>query len=239
MVSGMDRLVSGARLLGVELGREQVEAFQLYYRELVEWNRRVNLTSITGLESVQVLHFLDSLAGLLVLSDESRRGRLLDLGTGAGFPGLPLKMVLPGLSLTLVESVRKKAEFLRHLVGLLGLTGVEICDRRSEELAREGGHRGSYDVVCSRGVASLNALVEMGLPFCRIGGAMVAYKKRDVEDELKAAERAIALLGGRVRQVAGVPLSGLEDRALVVIEKIVPTPERFPRRPGMPAKRPM
>jgi len=235
----MRLLAHGAQRLGLELTPEQLDSFELYYRELTEWNQRVNLTAIIDYEEVQVKHFLDSLTLAPVLPSQAGL-HLLDIGTGAGLPGLPLKILYPGLRLTLVDSVAKKTAFLRHLVGRLGLEGVEVVTGRAEDLARQEAHRERFEVVVSRGVAALSTLAELTLPFCNVGGIFVAQKKEGTSKEVEGAARAIAILGGRLREVRRAEVDGLlQDRLLVVIEKVAPTPSRYPRRAGIPAKRPL
>lgn len=234
----MERLIAGAKRLGLFLTTEQVESFQVYYEELICWNRRVNLTAIVDYEEVQLKHFLDSLTIALALKDMP--SLLLDVGTGAGMPGVPLKILFPNIGLTLIDSVHKKADFLDHLIARLGLEGVAVLAGRAEHLAHDEGYRERFDLVLSRGVAKLATLVELALPFCTLGGSFIAQKKGGIEGEIEAAARAIDILGGRLREVKRVRLEELgEERALVVIDKLTPTPQRYPRRPGIPQKRPL
>ncbi|MEE8472003.1 MAG: 16S rRNA (guanine(527)-N(7))-methyltransferase RsmG [Dehalococcoidia bacterium] len=238
----MEKLISGARNIGLALTPRQLEQFLVYYRELVAWNRRVNLTAIAGYEAVQTRHFLDSLTVSLALPEIGGQGalHLLDLGTGAGMPGVPLKILRPDIELVLLDSVAKKTAFLQHLVGCLGLEGVEVVTGRAEELGNLPQYREAFDAVTSRAVARLPALAELGLPLCRIGGLLIAQKKGDIDEEIERASRAIAVLGGTLREVKKVYLEELgEERSLVVIEKISPTPPGYPRRPGLPARRPL
>ena len=231
----------GLDQLGLVLSDEQVHQFGIYQRELESWNRLFNLTRIVGHEPVQVLHFLDSLTAVLALSPETRAGgKVIDVATGAGFPGIPLKIALPGLRLTLVDSVGKKATFLEHLLDALNLPDVELLLERAESLAHEPDNRDAFDVVLARGLAPLRVLAELTLPFCKTGGILAAHKKGDIAQELEDARNAIELLGGRLADVQPVQVSGLEDdRVLVILEKIAPTPPRYPRRPGLPKKRPL
>lgn len=231
----------GLSELGLKLSDEQIRQFQVYERELDAWNRRFNLTRITGREQVQTLHFLDSLTAVLALSPEVKSGgRVIDLGTGAGFPGIPLKIALPGLRLTLVESVGKKVTFLQHLLGTLQISDVQLLHGRSETLAHEPQHREAFDVALARGLAPLRVLTELALPFCEPGGALVAHKKGDIDQELQDAQAAISFMGGRLADVLHVSVTGLEDnRVLVVVDKSNLTPRRYPRRPGIPKKRPL
>jgi len=234
----MERLIAGAQRLGLLLTPEQVESFEVYYEELIRWNRRVNLTAIVDYEQVQLKHFLDSLT--LALAFRDMPSLLLDVGTGAGMPGIPLKIIFPSIHLTLLESVARKTSFLEHLVARLSLEGVEVLTGRAEHLAHDGRYRERFDLVLSRGVAKLSTLAEMALPFCTIGGAFIAQKKGEIEGEIEAAARAIDIVGGRLRGVKRVGLEELgEERALVIIDKLTPTPQRYPRRAGIPQKRPL
>ena len=237
----MDLLQTGAGALGIHLGLAQLEQFRRYYDEILDWNGRVNLTSVTVWEKVQTAHFLDSLSVALVIPRESlERGRFVDIGSGAGFPGIPLKVAFPGLRATLIESTAKKATFLAHIVEMLGLGEVDVRTGRAETLAHEPILRESFDVALVRAVASVAVLAELTLPLCRVGGVVVAHKKMGIEDELAQAQTAIEALGGALAEVREVVVPGLtEPRALVVLEKVAPTPERYPRRPGIPAKRPL
>ncbi len=231
----------GLDQLGLALSDEQVRQFGIYQRELESWNQRFNLTRIVGHEPVQVLHFLDSLTAVLALSSEIKAGgKAIDVATGAGFPGIPLKIALPGLRLTLVDSIGKKATFLEHLLDALNLPDVELLLERAESLAHEPDNRDAFDVVLARGLAPLRVLAELTLPFCKPGGILAAHKKGDIAQELEDARNAIELLGGRLAGVKPVRVAGLEDdRVLVILEKIAPTPPRYPRRPGLPKKRPL
>ncbi len=238
----MKLLSESARMMGLTLNEEHLRAFEIYYRELTAWNEKFNLTAITDYEQVQIKHFLDSLTCLLaVRSPQSEvRGRAIDIGAGAGFPGLPLKIVCPGLQLTLLEATGKKVGFLEHIVSRLGLEGVEVIKGRAEEMGRDAAHRERYDTALARAVAELPVLVEYALPFCKLGGLFVAQKGADGDTEAQAAEEAITTLGGVLRRIVHLELPTLaEPRSLVVIEKIAPTPEKYPRRPGIPSKRPI
>jgi 16S rRNA (guanine527-N7)-methyltransferase len=240
----MQQLIDGAGALGLSLTTGQQAAFQRYYEELVAWNQKFNLTAITEYEQVQIRHFLDSLSCLLAKEPRAAMSRVgaraIDVGAGAGFPGIPLKMVYSGVKLTLLEATAKKVSFLQHVVDLLGLHSTTAIHARAEELAHEPTHRQQYDVAFARAVAELPVVVEYTLPFCKIGGWVVAQKGEAGAAEAWTAEGAIRLLGGELRRVVPVELPGLpEDRSLVVIEKVGPTPETYPRRPGIPRKRPL
>ncbi|MFN3762816.1 MAG: 16S rRNA (guanine(527)-N(7))-methyltransferase RsmG [Anaerolineae bacterium] len=238
----MDKLLRGARELGILLKESHLSLFQTYYEELVEWNRRFNLTAITDYEGVQVRHFLDSLSCLLVLprAELQAGARVIDVGTGAGFPGIPLRIVCPGMRLTLLEATRKKVDFLEHLLRRLGLTDVEVIHARAEDLGHRPGYREGYDWALARALAEMPTLAEYLLPLVRVRGAVLAQKGENAPAEVHAAEEAIRILGGRVRKLVPVDLHGLaETRYLVIVDKVAATPEKYPRRPGMPEKRPL
>lgn len=237
----MELLERGARALNLRLSQCQIKGFQDYYREMIAWNRRMNITAIVNYEEAQLKHFLDSLTVAMVLPEEARsHGRVLDIGSGGGFPGIPLKLAFPTIRLTLLDSVAKKTSFLRHLLEALGLNDVEVYTGRAEDLALDPDLRESFDVVVSRGVARMRVLMEITLPYCRVGGIVVTAKKGEIDSELVASLHAMEVLGGGIRETRGVNLEGLQDgRALVVVEKVRPTPAKFPRRPGMPAKHPL
>lgn len=238
----LDKLVYGARLLGIQLSEEQLRLFQVYFEELTAWNRKVNLTAITDYEEVQTRHFLDSITLLPIIRDAFPGKpclRVLDVGTGAGLPGLPLRIVGEGLDVTLVDSVAKKTAFVKHLIGKLGLGMVQVVTERAEELAHREEHRERSDVVVTRALSNLSTVAELCLPFCRTGGIVLAQKKNDIQNELSRARGAVKVLGGAVREVRPVEHELLEPRCVVVFEKVAATPVQYPRRPGIPAKRPL
>jgi 16S rRNA (guanine527-N7)-methyltransferase len=238
----MEPLLVGARELGISLSDQHLAAFEVCYDELVAWNQRFNLTAITDWKGVLIRHFLDSLSCLKVVPQATLAtgARVIDVGTGAGYPGIPLKIVCPGMRLTLLEATRKKVTFLEHLIDRLGLEHVQTIHARSEELGRDLEHREQYDWAMARAVAKMPTLVEYLLPLARVGGAMLAQKGEDAAAEVHEADRAITTLGGEVRQLVPVELRGLaETRYLVVVGKVAPSPQKYPRRPGMPKKRPL
>lgn len=227
------------QLLGIRLTEAQLSAFDTYERELIEWNRRFNLTSITDPAQIRTKHFLDSLSCWLAMSGEAP-GRVVDIGAGAGFPGLPLKILQPELHLTLVEATAKKAGFLEHMVQVLRLENMTVVAQRVEDVGQAVAHRQSYDCAVARAVAPLQVLAEYLLPLVKVGGIAVAQKGKGAADELRLAEGAIASLGGVLKEQLPVSIPGLEEeRWLVVLEKIGDTPANYPRRPGMPTKRPL
>ncbi|MEA3493928.1 MAG: 16S rRNA (guanine(527)-N(7))-methyltransferase RsmG [Candidatus Margulisiibacteriota bacterium] len=210
--------------------------FEVYLKELLKWNRKFNLTSITKPDEIKLKHFEDSLSisQVVNLTDQS----IIDIGAGAGFPGIPLKITFPQIQLALVEATRKKVEFLRHVVSTLNLKDVEIIWGRAEEIVKD--KREQYDISLSRAVAKLNVLSELCLPFVKVGGIFVAYKEEKIEDEIQSAENAIKILGGKIKEMKKVKLPDSEIiRSLIIIEKISPTPEKYPRHPGMAKKRPL
>jgi len=238
----MEKLIAGAKKLGLQLNPRQLEQFSTYYQHLVDWNRRMNLTAITDYEDVQIKHFLDSLTVTMAwqqpISDP--KFHLIDVGTGAGIPGIPFKILLPDIKLVLLEATAKKAAFLHHVKQKLRLNDVEIVVGRAEQVAHDTQYRERFDVVLSRGVAPLPTLVELTLPFCTIGGSFIAQKKGAIDQEINQATKTISLLGGNLREVKTIDLPEFTDeRRLIIIDKLSPTPQLYPRRPGIPAKRPL
>ena len=228
--------------MGYQLKPKQLEQFSVYYQELTDWNQRINLTSITEYEDVQIKHFCDSLTVTLALKPfaASSNPHVLDVGSGAGFPGIPLKIILPDIRLVLLESTTKKTVFLHHLKEKLGLEDVEIVTGRAEEAAQLEQYREKFNIVLSRAVAPLSALVELTLPFCTIGGHFIAQKKGALDSEISQAAKAISAMGGSLREIKKIELEEFPDeRYLIIIDKVSPTPTQYPRRPGMPAKNPI
>ncbi len=236
----MEKLAQDAlQLLGLRLTPRQLAAFERYEAELMDWNSRHNLTAIREPVGIRSKHFLDSLTCVLAWRDNPPSS-LIDVGTGAGFPGIALKILQPSLALTLVESVGKKVEFCRHVVQTLGLEKVEVLQARAEEVGQIAQHRERYDWAVARAVANLPILVEYLLPLVRVGGGVLAQKGDSGPVEAQASERAIKLLGGQLRQLVKVDLPGVaEDRYLVIIDKIAATPANYPRRVGIPTKKPL
>lgn len=231
------QLIAQLAAWGLALNEAQLAQLRVYADQLASWNAHTNLTAINGREEVYRRHFLDSLVLARFWGQPPRA--LADLGTGAGFPGLPLKLLRPELSLTLVDSVGKKTAFLTHLVAQLGLRGVRVRTARAEEVGREPAERERYHLVTARAVAELRVLVEYGLPLLRVGGRMLAPKGAAAHAEVAAAAHAIELLGGALVAVEPVELPGLDPRAVVVIEKVARTPSRYPRAVGVPAHKPL
>jgi 16S rRNA (guanine527-N7)-methyltransferase len=236
----MEKLTQDAQtLLNLRLSARQVGCFEHYEKELLEWNEKFNLTAIRDVEGVRTKHFLDSLTCVQAWR-ETPPTSLIDIGTGAGFPGIPLKILYPGLSLTLVESVGKKAEFCRHVVKALGLERVEVVQARAEEIGQNKKYRERFDWAVARAVAGLPTLAEYLLPLVRVGGGVLAQKGESGPAEAQSAEKSIRLMGGRLRQLFKVNLPGVvEDRYLIVIDKSAATPTNYPRRVGVPLKTPI
>lgn len=236
----MKELVENAwTLLGLRITDAQRSAFEIYENELIEWNARHNLTAIDDPKKIRTKHFLDSITCLLAMRDTPAE-RVIDIGTGAGFPGIPLKIIYPSMKITLVESVGKKADFCRHLVDILKLSIVEVLQKRAEEVGVDPEHRGQYTWAIARAVAALPVLVEYLLPLVRVGGYTLAMKGESGPAEAHNAEYAFHILGGQLHQLVPISLPGVEEqRYLVVMNKIAATPERYPRRVGIPAKRPL
>ena len=249
----LEVLQEGARkLLGIELDREQLERFQLYYEELFAWNEKVNLTAITDYEAVQLRHFLDS----LTLASPELRGdppnqpfnmaqaSLIDIGAGGGFPGLPLKILYPALKLTMVDSVGKKTGILAQIAEKLGFADVRVVNGRAEELGQSAEHREKYHIATGRAVAAWPVLAEYCLPLCKTGGLFIAPKKGGLAAELKNSPAVAKLLGGKLRpspvfQLPGDEATPENQRRLVVAEKARTTPRAYPRRTGLPSKQPL
>jgi len=236
----MEKLVHEARqLFGIHLTGRQVVALIILERELMEWNEKFNLTAIRDAEGIRTKHFLDSFSCTLAWKETPPR-RLVDVGTGAGFPGLPLKILYPSIQLTLIESVGKKANFCRHMVEVLKLDATEVITARAEDLGQMPAHREAYDWAVARAVADLPTLAEYLLPLVQVDGAMLAQKGQSAPAEVHKAGNALKILGGAMRQLLPVTLPGVvEERYLVVVDKIAATPDGYPRKPGIPAKKPL
>jgi 16S rRNA (guanine527-N7)-methyltransferase len=238
----MEELLAGVRELRVSLKPEHLDALRFYQQELITWNERFNLTAITDDTGVQIRHFLDSFSCLLALEPGERFAgkRVIDVGTGAGFPGLPLKILCPRMKLTLLEATGKKVAFLQHIADSLGLKEVTVIHGRAEDVGQDSAHREQYNWAFARAVADLPILVEYILPFVQIQGRALAQKGESAPAEVHRSEWALTQVGGQIRRIVPVDLRGLtETRYLVVIDKVGPTPARYPRRAGIPSKRPL
>ena len=225
--------------LGISLTEQQSEQLYEYYRLLVEWNSFMNLTGITEFSEVVQKHFVDSLS-IVKVKNMNDVDNLIDVGTGAGFPGLPLKIVFPHLKVTLLDSLNKRIDFLNAVIEKTGLTGIETIHGRAEDFAKPGLKREIYDLCVSRAVANLSTVSEYCLPFVAVNGSFVSYKSGDSEEEIHQAKHAISLLGGKVKNVDKFQLPGTDmGRALVEIKKTKQTPGKYPRKAGLPAKEPL
>lgn len=243
---GLPLLVAGCRAMGIPLPAAALAAFETYYRELVQWNDQINLTSIIGYEEVQTKHFLDSLVSLPLIAEELGTSlplpklRVVDVGTGAGFPGLPLKIVCPALALTLMDGTQKKITFLEHLRDILALASVTLVHGRAEEAGRLPAHREQYDLVAARAVAPLSTLAEYLLPLLRKGGLAVIYKGPSAPEEFMDARRALRVMGGEAVRLAPVAVPFLSERRFILlVKKVAATPAQYPRGQGLARKRPI
>ncbi len=237
----MQTLAQGAQALGLRLNDTQISQFQSYYRLLTEWNRSINLTRIVDREEVQVKHFLDSLSLIRAFTNGDISGlRVLDVGSGAGFPGVPLKIAFPSVCLSLLDSIGKKTKFLEHLIETLKLDRVHVVTARAETLAHDPVYRETFDLVVGRSVANLRTLLELTLPFSKVGGRVVLQKDASYADEPGGPANALSKLGGQLERVLEVDLEGLgPDRRLIVVSKTLPTPVEYPRRLGVPLRHPL
>lgn len=235
----LERFEEGLKVWGIKLDEVQRERFRKLTQLLLEWNERLSLTSITEPERIAVEHYLDSIAPLAFnLIGEGMA--VVDVGTGAGFPGLPLAIMAPHASFTLVDATRKKVAYLQTVCSELGLTNVEVVWARAEELAKDRAFREGFDVAVARALGALDIVWECTLPFVKVGGLSIAYKGARVDEELEIGRQTAPLVGGELKAVHKFKLPTTEiNRALVVAEKTSSTPPRFPRRPGIPEKRPL
>lgn len=231
----------GLEELNITLTDEQIEQFLQYYEMLVEKNKVMNLTGITEYEEVIQKHFLDSLSLIRVIPDiASQKLTIIDLGTGAGFPGIPLKIAFPELEITLMDSLNKRILFLQEVIDALGLKKVSAVHGRAEEMASNATHRQQYDLCVSRAVSNLAVLTEYCLPFVKKGGLFVSYKSADSDAEIQEGKKAISILGGKLTSVDKFQLPDSDlRRALVCIKKVKDTPKKYPRKAGTPAKLPL
>ena len=225
--------------LDITLSEKQQEQFYRYYEILVEWNKVMNLTGITEYEEVNEKHFIDSLSLVKVL-DISKINTVIDVGTGAGFPGIPLKIAFPHLKVTLLDSLNKRIKYLDTVIDELELKDIHTIHGRAEEYARKEEYREKYDLAVSRAVANLSTLSEYCVPYVKVGGMFVPYKSGEIDEEVKAAQTAIKVLGGKQTEVVKFTLPGSDiNRSFVKIQKVKSTGKKFPRRAGLPAKEPI
>lgn len=233
------QFIQDLKELGVSLTDKQIEQFLIYYELLTEWNSFMNLTAITEYEDVLKKHFVDSVS-LIQAVDVRKELTLIDVGTGAGFPGLALKIAYPELKVTLLDSLQKRIQFLDAVIEKLGLEGIETIHGRAEDFAKPQKLRESFDLCVSRAVANLSTLSEYCLPFVKVGGYFIPYKSEKIAQEKEEAEKALELLGGKFeRQVEFMLPSSDIYRNLFIIKKVKETPKKFPRKAGLPAKEPI
>ena len=227
------------KAMNITLSDKQIEQFLIYYEMLVEWNEVMNLTAITEYEEVMKKHFLDSIT-LNQAFDVTKEYTVIDVGCGAGFPGLALKIAYPNLKITLLDSLNKRINFLNAVIDKLGLTNIETVHGRAEDFAKAGKLRETFDVAVSRAVANLSTLSEYCLPYVKVGGYFIPYKSEKVAEEIEAAGKALSILGGRLEKKIEFTLPDTDYyRNLLLIKKNKPTPNKFPRKAGLPSKEPI
>lgn len=232
-------LTEKVKELSIVLNDKQIQQFEQYYNILVEWNKVMNLTAITEYEEVVEKHFLDSLTIVYAINMEKIE-TLIDVGTGAGFPGIPLKIAFPHLKVTLLDSLNKRINFLNEVIDLLELDDIKAIHGRAEDYAKQAEYREQYDICVSRAVANLATLSEYCLPYVKVDGLFVPYKSGEIDEELKSSEKAVSILGGKVEEVVKFQLPGTDiGRSFVKIHKIKETKKKYPRKAGMPTKEPL
>lgn len=229
----------GLEQLGISLEEHQIRQFLEYYEILVEWNKVMNLTGITEYEEVIAKHFLDSLA-LVKVCDLSGHKQVIDIGTGAGFPGIPLKIAFPELEIVLLDSLNKRIKFLNEVIEKLGLKNIRTIHGRAEDFARRKEYRENFDLCVSRAVANMSTLSEYCLPYVACGGKFIPYKSGKIDEEVTKAQKAVKILGGKISETVKFQLVDTDmERSFVVVEKEKNTPKKYPRKAGMPAKEPL
>ena len=238
--NNISTLIEGCKEIGISLTQKQLDQFTLYYELLTEKNKVMNLTAITKWEEVLTKHFLDSLLVVRTGYFPSDVANVLDMGTGAGFPGIPLKIVFPGLSFTLADSLNKRILFLDDVIEKLDLKDVRTVHARAEDLGKDPEYRERFETVVSRAVANLSSLSEYCLPLVKVGGSFISYKSTDIDIEVEDAGKAVRELGGEIRDIFRYPLPETDlERVFVMIDKVRKTPSRYPRKAGVPKKDPL
>ncbi|MFU0801027.1 MAG: 16S rRNA (guanine(527)-N(7))-methyltransferase RsmG [Xylanivirga thermophila] len=238
-MTDMSLLVNGLDRWNIHMDMEDIQKFEKYMDIMLEYNKRMNLTAITDPEDIIVEHFLDSLS-ILNTGILSKNSSIIDVGTGAGFPGIPIKIALPNTKMILLDSLKKRVDFLDHIVSTLELKEIGAIHGRAEEMGRMVEHREMYDMAFSRAVAPLNVLLEYCIPFVKVGGYFVAYKGPGAYEEIEGAQNALKILGAEVQRVFDVDLPYSEKtHKLIIVQKKTKTPKRFPRNPGKPKKSPL
>lgn len=237
----MENLIKYAKdIIGIQLTGEHINALQVFENELIFYNNQFNLTAIKDSEGIRIKHFLDSLTCLLALDPQNPPESLIDVGTGAGFPGIVLKIIFPRMRLTLVESVHKKANFCQHIVNKLNMKNVTVLAERAEDVGQMAEHRQKYDAAVARAVASTTVLTEYLLPLVKLGGSAIMQKGESAHAEVQTANYAINVLGGKLRLIIPVLLPGVvEERFLVILDKVATTGDLYPRKSGTPTKHPL
>lgn len=231
------KFINDLKAIGIELSDEQLEQFLTYYEMLIEKNKVMNLTAITDFDEVLEKHFEDSLS-LIQAVDLEKSQTVIDLGTGAGFPGIPLKIAFPNLQITLADSLNKRILFLDDVIRELGLVGIDTVHGRAEDLAKNSDYREKFDLCVSRAVANLSTLSEYCLPFVKIGGKFISYKAGECDEEVAASKSSVFLLGGKISDIKKFELCE-SGRAFVIIDKVSGTPKKYPRKAGTPSKDPL
>lgn len=226
-------------MLSVEVDRKMIDQFNQFYDLIVEWNKVMNLTAITDYKDVVEKHFLDSLSIERILKLDDIKA-VMDVGTGAGFPGMPLKIIYPELKITLLDSLNKRVKFLNEVIRQLELKNIDAIHGRAEDIGKNENYREKYDLCVSRAVANLATLSEYCMPFVKVGGVFVSYKSGDIDEEVLKSKKAISLFGGKIDEVVKFQLPGTDiNRAFVKIKKIKGTPKKYPRKSGIPSKEPL
>ena len=233
----VNKLYEKALKIDIKISEKELEKFYQYMKLLIEWNEKMNLTAIIEPNDVILKHFIDSITINKYIDEQSK---VMDIGTGAGFPGIPLKILNEDVKMTLVDSLNKRVQFLKEVGKQLELTNIEYIHSRAEELAGSSLHRQQYDIVTSRAVARLTTLLEYMLPFVKIGGRCICMKGRNIIEELEEARKAIQLLGGEIETTENMLLpDSNQERNIIIIKKVVDTPAKYPRKAGIPSKQPI